>query len=72
MKAIPNAREVARRAWSVRLMALAVVLTVAETVFWFVGQSWVPMGAFLLILVLLQVGGLVARFVAQKGVRDGD
>ena len=72
MKAIPNAREVARRAWSVRLMALSAVLMCAETLFYFLGQRVLPMGVFLVILLALQVASLAARFMAQKGLSDGD
>lgn len=72
MKLTPNAKEVAKRAWSVRLMALSIVLMVAETLFYFLGQSIMPMGAFLVILIVLQVSSLVARFVAQRGLSDGD
>lgn len=72
MKTIRNAREVARRAWSVRLMALSAVLMCAETLFYFLGQQALPQGVFLVILLVLQMAGLAARFMAQKGLSDGD
>lgn len=71
MKLINDAPEVAKRAWSVRLMAISAVLMCAETLFYFLGQSWLPMGAFLTVLLVLQVASLAARFVAQKGL-SGD
>lgn len=72
MKIIKDARAVARRAWSVRLMALSAVLMCAETLFYFLGQQALPQGVFLVILLVLQMASLAARFMAQKGLSDGD
>lgn len=72
MKLTKNAKEVAKKAWSVRLMVISAILMIAETIFYFLGQQVFPMGSFLVILVILQVASLAARFMAQRGLSDGD
>lgn len=65
-----NWRQVLRRAWSVRFIALAALLTGTEAVALVLGVDWLPVpdvwragGLF-----MLSVAALVARITAQKGV----
>jgi hypothetical protein len=67
MNLYPNWREILRKAWSVRLMAAAVILDGAQVVMqlltphqpsaWFIGLS-----------AVVTMAALVARLTFQKGV----
>ncbi len=72
MKLLPNWRRVVRRAWSMRLMLLAGLLTGCEAVINVVGADWLPLPKWARMLLILGVigGAFVARVVAQKGVSD--
>jgi hypothetical protein len=69
MKLIPNWRRIARKAWSVRLMALASVLTGCEAILPLVGDS-VPRGSFAVLSFFIVTGALLTRFLAQKELHD--
>lgn len=69
MTLLPNWKRVVRRAWSVRLMVLAGLLTGCEAILPLY-QEAIPRGAFAVLSMLAIVGGFVARIVAQKGVDD--
>lgn len=68
---IDNWRAVLRKAWSVRLMLLAAVLTGAEAVLPFFSPRepslWFAFATFAVVCA-----ALVARFVAQPKMHDGD
>jgi len=66
MKLMTDWRRVLRKAWSVRLMALAALLSGAEAASPVLGE-FLGVGPFALMTALLTVGALVARLVAQKG-----
>lgn len=76
MKLLSNWRRVLRRAWSMRLMLLAGLLTGCEAVITAVGVENVPMlrdvpASARALLILLVIGGaFVARLVAQKEMDD--
>lgn len=67
MKLATDWRIVLRRAWSVRLMILAVLLTVCEVALPFVGDAFarVPFAVLSLVVIL---AALVARIVAQRNM----
>lgn len=67
MKIIPNWREVLKWAWSIRLAALAAVLSGVEIVLPFFVESF-PRGAFAALSFVSTVGAFIARFVAQQGI----
>lgn len=72
MKPIPDWREVLRKAWSVRLMLLAAVLSAVEVALPFF-QPDLQRGLFALLSGLITGGALVARLVAQRNLRgEGD
>ena len=58
-------RDVVRRAWSVKFMALAFVLTMAEVMLPFFSDA-VPPKLFAALSGLAVAGAFVARLVAQK------
>ena len=68
MKLHPDWRQILRRAWSMRLMGLAGLLTGCEAVINTVGADWLPVPAWVRALVILAVigGAFVARLLAQK------
>ncbi|MGZ2379133.1 DUF7940 domain-containing protein [Rhizobium brockwellii] len=69
---VHNWREVLKRAWSVRLMALALLCIVLEPVYTFVAATWVSRNIYIQLAMsaitgLLAVAAIIARiFVQQK------
>lgn len=74
MQLVPEWKRVLRRAWSMRLMLVAGVLTGCEAVINAVGADFLPVPGWARAAVILVVigGAFVARLVAQKDMRDGD
>jgi uncharacterized integral membrane protein len=62
-----NWREILKRAWSLRLMALAAVLSGVEVALPFFQESF-PRGVFALLSAAAVAGAFVARLVAQKDI----
>jgi len=60
-----------RRAWSVRLMAVAAFLTGCEAVLSTVGADWLPIPVWARMALIFAVisGAFAARLVAQKGIK---
>ncbi|TAV72774.1 hypothetical protein [Rhizobium leguminosarum] len=69
---VHNWREVLKRAWSVRLMALALLCIVLEPVYTFVAATWVSGNLYIQLAMsaitgLLAAAAIIARiFVQQK------
>lgn len=61
-------RDVVRRAWSVKFMALAFVLTMAEVMLPFFSDA-VPPKLFAVLSGLAVAGAFVSRLVAQKDMQ---
>lgn len=69
MRPIHNWRDVLQRAWSVRLMLLAAVLSGLEIALPLAGDYLpVPPLTFAALSALATIGAFIARFVAQKGL----
>lgn len=67
MKLAPDWRRVLRRAWSIRLILLAGLLSGLEVALPFLdGLLPVPPGAFAALSLVTTAGAFVARLVAQK------
>lgn len=66
---IPNWRQVAKRAWSVRLMLLASILTGCEAILPLVG-SRIERGTFAVVTFVVVMGALLARFLVQRELHD--
>lgn len=62
-----NWRELLRKAWSVKFMALAFVLTLAEVMLPFFAAD-VPPNLFALLSGLAVAGAFVSRLIAQKDI----
>jgi len=64
-------RSVLTRAWSVRLMILAAILSGAETAITLAGNFLgLPAGLFALLAFLATCAAFIARFIAQKDIED--
>jgi len=68
MRLVENWRLLLRRAWSVRLMLLAGVLSGAEVVFPLACADVLPSGVFACLSFAVTASAIVARLVAQNGV----
>lgn len=72
MKLTANWRAVLLRAWSVRLMLLAALLSGLEVALPLM-HGFLPLdpGVFALLSFAATAGAVVARFIAQKGLTNG-
>lgn len=66
---VPDWKRVLRKAWSIRLMLVAGLLTGCETILPLYQDS-IPRGTFAVLSMLVTVFAIVARVVAQKGMHD--
>ena len=71
MAFIHDWKKVLRRAWSIRLMLLAGLLSGCEVVLPLFVDA-IPRNLFAVLSMLTVTGAMVARLVAQRGLRDGD
>ena len=67
MRLYDNWRDIVKRAWSVRLMILAGVLSGVEVVLPFFAHE-MPHGVFAALSGVSVMAAFIARLVAQKGV----
>lgn len=75
MRLVPDWRRVLKRAWSIRLLILAGILSGVEVVLSIPDiQLWLdfPPGIFAGLSFLATAGAFVARILAQPGVFDAD
>jgi hypothetical protein len=70
MNLIPEWKKIIRKAWSVRLMVLAGLLSGCEVILPLYSEA-IPRNAFAVLSMLAIAGGFIARLVAQKGMNDG-
>ncbi|MGO8023093.1 DUF7940 domain-containing protein [Rhizobium leguminosarum] len=73
---VHNWREVLKRAWSVRLMALALLFIVLEPIYTFVAATWVAKNIYIqlgmsIVTGLITVAAIIARIFVQQKV-SGD
>lgn len=68
MKLLPNWRDILRRAWSLRLMAFAGLLSGVEVALPFFNDL-MPRGVFALLSAVTVCGAFIARLVAQKDIK---
>lgn len=70
MRPLPDWQRVIRKAWSIRLMVLAGLLTGCEAVLPLY-QDAIPRGTFAVLSMVAITGGMIARIVAQKDLDNG-
>ena len=71
MSLVENWRDVLTKAWSVRLIALAAILSGIEAVLPMFETSF-PKGVFAAASGFVTAGALLARVIAQKDIGDGE
>lgn len=69
LKLLKDWRLILRRAWSIRLMLLAGILTGCETILPLFADE-LPRGVFAALSMLVIASAMVARLVAQKNLHD--
>lgn len=69
MSVVPDWKRVLKKAWSIRLMLLAGILTGCETILPLYADS-LPRGLFAVLSMAVIVLAMMARLVAQKGMHD--
>jgi hypothetical protein len=69
MKLLSNWQDILRKAWSMRLMFLAAILSGAEFVLPLFSES-IPRGPFAIGSFLTVAGAFAARLFAQKGLSE--
>lgn len=69
---LPDWRDILRRAWSIRLMLLAGLLSGCEAVLSATGTDWLPVPRWVSSLIVLAVIGaaFVTRLLAQRQEDD--
>lgn len=67
MRLYDNWRQILKRAWSIRLMLLAGLLTGCEVILPLFADVF-PRNLFAILSFIAVAGALVARIVAQKGL----
>lgn len=73
MKLIPDWRRVLSRAWSVRLIALAVVLQAVEIAWPYLdGVLPVSRAVFAILTIIISAAAVVARLLLQKEIPNAD
>ncbi|MCW0014923.1 hypothetical protein [Rhizobium sp. BT-226] len=73
---VHNWREVLKRAWSVRLMVLALLFIIIEPIYTFVAATWVSRNIYIqlgisVVTGLFAVAAIIARIFVQQKV-SGD
>jgi len=69
MTLITNAKEVAKKAWSVRLATLTVLFSTLEALQPLL-QFVVPAGTFAILSALLALATIISRFVKQEDLAE--
>jgi hypothetical protein len=69
MKLVDNWESIIKKAWSMRLMILAAILSGVEVVLPFLSES-IPRGTFAVLSGITVAAAFVARLVAQKGISE--
>ena len=67
---LPDWKDILRRAWSVKFLALAAVVSGCEAVMQVAGTSFLPVGVGPAVVGVLAALGILARVLAQKEAED--
>ena len=70
MKLLPDWKDVLNRAWSVKFLALAALVSGCEVVLQVAGASLLPPGVAPALIGVLSALGILARVLAQKEAED--
>lgn len=73
MNLLPNWKLVLTKAWSIRFLVLAGVLSGIEVALPLLGDTLpIPTGTFALLSLVITAAAFVARIVSQKDFNDGE
>jgi hypothetical protein len=73
MKLVAGWLHVLRKAWSVRLILLAGILSGLEVALPYLGDAYpIPTGVFAALSVLVTMAAFAMRIISQKEFRDGE
>lgn len=72
MQLIANWKTVLVKAWSIRLILLATLLSTIEAILPFFTYAPIPQGYLALITAFITGGAFAARLIAQKNIRNND
>lgn len=70
MSLIPDWQSVLKRAWSVKCLTLAAIVSGCETIVQLSGAALFPPGVASAVVGLLSAAGILARVLAQKEAED--
>jgi hypothetical protein len=72
MKLLNDWKQILKKAWSMRLMAVAGLLSGGEVVIQIYGADWLPLPNWARAALIMGIigGAFVARLVAQQGMGD--
>jgi hypothetical protein len=71
LKLIPEWRGVLRRAWSIRLIVIAGILSGCEVGLPYINElTEIPRGVFAALTIIVCAGAFIARTVAQENFRE--
>ena len=70
MTLLPDWRDVLKRAWSVKFLGLAALVSGCEVVLQVAGASFLPPGVAPALVGVLSALGILARVLAQKEAED--
>nr|WP_029924382.1 hypothetical protein [Ochrobactrum sp. UNC390CL2Tsu3S39] len=73
MKLVSDWKRVLARAWSIRLLLLAGILSGVEVALPYIGDAYlIPTGVFAALSVLVTMAAFAMRLISQKEFRDGE
>jgi hypothetical protein len=70
MKLLPDWKDVLKKAWSVKFLGLAALVSGCEVVLQVAGASFLPAGVAPALIGVLSALGILARVLAQKEAED--
>lgn len=72
MELITNWKEVAKKAWSMRMLYLAIVFSICEVALMLlpVWREVIPQGTFAILAAIAETGAVVGRVLKQKEFPD--
>lgn len=70
MKLLTDWKDILTKAWSVKFLALAGIISAAEAVIQMAGESFLPPGVAPAVIGVLSALGILARVLAQKEAED--
>lgn len=73
LRLLPDWKRILRKAWSIRLIGIAALLTGSEAVLSAFGTDWIPVPVWgrMLLIFIVMMGAFAFRLVAQNDTQEG-